>query len=118
MLKKLPVIINGGFQTRDFIYVQDVIDIMIKSMNKLQKQGHFNIFNLGTGRSVKIEALFNIIKKNLGANPKIIRKKLERFDPRKSSGTYKKLFNFLNLKRYNFTKLEDGLVKTIDSMKK
>ena len=46
MLKKLPVTINGGFQTRDFIYVQDVIDIMIKSMTKLQTQKSFQIFSL------------------------------------------------------------------------
>jgi len=117
MLKKLPVIINGGFQTRDFIYIQDVIDIMQKSMKKLQKQKSFGIFNLCTGRSVKIEFLFNLIKKNIGTNPKVIRRKLDKFDPKKSSGTYKKISKYLNLKKYNFTKLENGLIKTIDSMK-
>ena len=45
MLKKLPVIINGGFQTRDFIYVQDVIQIILMSMSKIQKQKNFLIFN-------------------------------------------------------------------------
>ena len=38
MLKKLPVIINGGFQTRDFIYVQDVVDVILLSMKKIQKK--------------------------------------------------------------------------------
>ena len=118
MFKKLPVTINGGFQTRDFIYVQDVIDVMIKSMRKLQTRKYFKIFNLGTGRSVKIEVLFNLIKKDLNANPKIIRRKLEKFEPKKSSGTFNKLFKFLNLKKYNFTKLDVGLIKTIDSIKK
>ena len=117
MLKKLPVIINGGFQTRDFIYVQDVIDMILILMNKLQKQKNFQIFNLGTGRSVKINFLFKLIKKNIGVNPKVIRRKLDKFDPKKSSGTYKKIFKYLNLKKYNFTKLENGLIKTIDSMK-
>ena len=118
MFKKLPVTINGGFQTRDFIYVQDVIDVMIKSMRKLQTRKYFKIFNLGTGRSVKIEVLFNLIKKDLNANPKTIRRKLEKFEPKKSSGTFNKLFKFLNLKKYNFTKLDVGLIKTIDSIKK
>ena len=117
MLKKLPVIINGGFQTRDFIYVQDVIDVILISMNKLQKQKNFQIFNLGTGRSVKIDFLFKLIKKNIGVNPKIIRRKLDKFDLIKSSGTYKKIFKYLNLRKYNFTKLENGLIETIDSMK-
>ena len=117
MLKKLPVIINGGFQTRDFVYVQDVIDVMLMLMKKIQKQKTFQILNFGTGRSVKIDFLFKLIKKNIGVNPKIIRRKLDRFDPKKSSGTHKKIFRYLNLKKYNFTKLENGLTKTIDSMK-
>jgi len=117
MLKKLPVIINGGFQTRDFIYVQDVVDVILLSMKKIQKKKNFQIFNLCTGRSVKIDFLFKLIKKNIGVNPKIIRRKLDKFDPKKSSGTFNKLFKFLNLKKYNFTKLEDGLDMTIDHIK-
>ena len=30
---------------------------------------------------------------------------------------YKKISRYLNLKKYNFTKLENGLIKTIDSIK-
>ena len=118
MLKKLPVIINGGFQTRDFIYVQDVINLMIKSMNKIQKRKNFEIFNLGSGSSITIETLFNLIKKRLGSNPKIIRRKLEKFDPKKSSGSFNKLFKFFNLRKNYFTKIEDGLIRTIDYIKK
>ena len=117
MLKKLPVTINGGFQTRDFIYIQDVIDIILIAMNKIQKQKKFHVFNLGTGRSVKIDFLFQLIKKIIAVNPRIIRKKLDKFDPKKSSGTYKGISKYLNLKKYNFTKLENGLIKTIESMK-
>ena len=117
MLKKLPVIINGGFQTRDFIYVEDVINVIMISMKKIQKQKNFQIFNLGTGRSVKIDFLFKLIKKNIGVNPKIVRRKLDKFDPKKSTGTYGKIFKYLNLKKNNFTKLENGLIKTIEFMK-
>ncbi len=117
MLNKLPITINGGFQTRDFIYVDDVIDVMIKSMEKIQKRKDFKIFNLGTGRSVKIEKLFNIIKKCLNANPKIFRKKLQKYDPKKSSGTFNRIFKFLSLTKNDFTKLEDGLIKTINNIK-
>ena len=114
MLKNLPITINGGFQTRDFIYVEDVVEVMKKSMEKIQKVNICKNFNLGTGRSVKIDLLFNLIKKIIRSNPKLIRKKLEKHDPKKSLGTFKKLNNFLNLKKNNFTKIEDGLVKTIN----
>ena len=77
----------------------------------------YQIFNFGTGRSVKIDFLFKLIKKNLAVNAKVIRRKLDKFDPKKSVGTYKKIFKFLNLKKYNFTKLEDGIIETISSIK-
>ena len=117
MLKNLPITINGGFQTRDFIYVEDVVDVMKKSMEKIQKKNTCKNFNLGTGRSVTIDLLFNLIKKNIRSNPKLIRKKLEKYDLKKSSGTFRTLNNFLNLKKNNFTKIEDGLVKTIDHLR-
>ena len=117
MLKKLPVRINGGYQTRDFVYVSDVINIMLKSMNKIQQRRYCQIFNVGAGRSVKIDYLFKIIKKITGSNSKIIRHKLDKFDPKKSYGTYKKIYKFLNLNKGNFTKLETGLINTINSIK-
>ena len=117
MLKNLPITINGGFQTRDFIYVADVIEVMKESMRRIQKKEICKNFNVGTGRSVKIDTLFNLIRKIIGTNPKLIRKKLEKYDPKKSSGTFKKLNNFLNLKKNSFTKIEDGLAKTISHLK-
>ena len=36
MKKNISVTINGGYQTRDFIFVEDVIKIMILSMKKIQ----------------------------------------------------------------------------------
>ena len=113
-LKNSSVIINGGFQTRDFIYIDDVTDVMKKSMFKLQKKNICKIFNLGTGRSININKLFLLIKEIIGNNPKVIRKKLEKHDPKKSSGTFNKLKKFLNLKKDSFTKIEDGLIKTIN----
>ena len=117
MLKNLPITINGGFQTRDFIYVADVIEVMKESMRRIQKKEICKNFNVGTGRSVKINTLFNLIRKIIGTNPKLIRKKLEKYDPKKSSGTFKKLNDFLNLKKNSFTKIEDGLAKTINHLK-
>ena len=113
ILKNKPVTINGGFQTRDFIYVQDVLNIILKSMQKIQEKKNFEIFNLCTGRSIKINFLFKLIRKKIGTNPRVIRRKIDKFDPKKSSGNIVKLLKFLRIKKYNFTNLEDGLHKTI-----
>ncbi len=115
MQNSIPITINGGFQTRDFIYIDDVIFLMIKSMKKIQGVKSSGTFNLCTGRSVRVDFLFNLIKKNIGLNSKVIRKKLDNFDPKKSSGNSNKILKFLNLKKYNFTTLENGLAATINN---
>ena len=113
MKKNLQVTINGGFQTRDFIYIDDVVKIMTLSMEKAQIKKINNIMNVGTGRSVSINYLYKIINKEIPNNSKVIRKKLDRFDPKKSSGNFKKLKIFLKNKNFRFTNLEEGLRKTI-----
>ena len=115
MKKNRPITINGGYQTRDFIYVDDVIKLIEISMKKAQsKKGH-SVFNIGTGRSVNIDFLYKLIKKIIPNRSKVIRKKLDKFDPKKSSGTFKKLKKNLNIKKFKFTKLEDGILKSINS---
>lgn len=113
MKKHQAVTINGGFQTRDFIYVEDVIKIMLRSMNKIQKQKKFNVLNVGSGKSITINYLYKLIKKKLKSKSKFKRKKLSKFDPKKSSGTFVKLKRFLNLKKNFFTNLEDGIEKSL-----
>ncbi len=114
MKKNISVTINGGYQTRDFIYVGDVIKILLLSMEKIQKTKKSEIFNVGTNRSVTINFLYNLIKKKLASKSKYKRRKLDKFDPKKSSGNFKKIKKFLNLKNSFFTKLEDGIQKTLE----
>jgi UDP-glucose 4-epimerase len=61
-----PVIFGDGKQTRDFIYVKDIVQANIKAMNS---DMHFGIFNVGTGVASSVNdiaaLLCNII------NPKI-----------------------------------------------
>ena len=83
-------------------------------MKKAQNNKKYEIFNVGTNRSVTINYLYSLIKNKLGSKSKFKRRKLDKFDPKKSSGTFKKMNKFLNLKKSFFTKLEDGIQKTID----
>ena len=118
MKRNLKIIINGGYQTRDFVYIDDIVKVMFLSMKKLQKQKSYCVMNVGTGKSININRLFNIIKKNLRVSHQVIKRKLDKFDPKKSSGKFDKLNRFLNIKNSKFVKLEEGITKTILSMKK
>ena len=112
LLSKKPVTVNGGFQTRDFIFVDDIVKILVESMLILKKR-QCSFFNVGTGTSISIDRLLKILIKLTSANPKIIKKDLPKGDPKESSGSYEKLEKILNVKIKTFHDLESGLEKTL-----
>lgn len=61
-----PTIYGDGSQTRDFVYVGDVVQALIKAMNS-KKQG-FAAYNVGRGESVTINMLWQILCDVAGTN--------------------------------------------------
>jgi UDP-glucose 4-epimerase len=107
------VTVNGGYQTRDFIFVKDVVNVLVKAMNILHNKSMVEVVNVGTGRSVTIDDLLDAIVNLIGRRPKVEYKPLPAGDPEVSSGIYDKMVNLFDLSLHNFTKLEDGLRETI-----
>ena len=111
--KKL--IIYGGQQTRDFIYVSDIVKALIKSMKILinNKKSFNENINVGTGKQISINDLYkklcNIYKKDLP----YLNKGYLSGDPLRSLGSFKKMEKILKLNKNNFIKFNDGLKKTI-----
>jgi UDP-glucose 4-epimerase len=68
LLKKQPLEIFGdGYDTRDYIYVQDIADICMKTM-----ESKFNeTFNAGTGIQTNLLELVEIIKKVTSLSTKV-----------------------------------------------
>ena len=114
LLKNKPVTVNGGYQTRDFIFVRDIIDVMVQSMEYLFNKRLCEYLNVGTGTSITIDNLLGIIAEIMNIKPEVILKELPPGDPEKSDGTYEKLITALNIDIGQFVKLEDGLRNTID----
>jgi len=56
-----PVIYGDGNQTRDYIYVEDVV-----RANVLALEGKEGIYNIGTGRETSVNELIEIFSKVLG----------------------------------------------------
>ena len=112
--KKQSVTINGGYQTRDFIYVSDIVDTLFQSMNLLHKQNKCFAINVGTGRSITIDELLQKLITIYNYSPNIIKKTLPVGDPEKSSGVYNKLINELHINNDEFIDLEKGLLKTVN----
>jgi len=64
-----PVIYEDGLQTRDFIYIDDIVNANILAMEKSSANNH--IFNVGSGNPVSIKKLAEKICEIYGKSPKI-----------------------------------------------
>jgi UDP-glucose 4-epimerase len=56
-----PTILGDGEQTRDYVYVQDIVTANLLALEK----GDHAIFNLGTGKETSVITLFALLQKQL-----------------------------------------------------
>ena len=72
-----PVLLGDGTQSRDFIYADDVVEANILAM----KYNKFGIFNVGTGKSVNLNEVVQLLNKKLGTNiqPKYEQNKIKNY---------------------------------------
>ncbi len=77
LLRNMPPIIYGdGKQTRDFIYIQDVVEANMLALSTKNAAGE--VFNIGTGTTVSVNQVANTLKevinrknlKNIHADPR------------------------------------------------
>ena len=102
--KKPLTIVGDGTQTRDFIYVEDLIDAFLKvSKSKLVNK----IYNLGSGKETSI----NKIAKLFGGKKTFITKRLN--EPKRSLADISKIKKDINWKPK--TSIEEGIKKLIIS---
>jgi len=106
--RERPVIFGDGKQTRDFVYVNDVVSALIKSMSYKGKE---TIFNVGTGIETSVNQLFKLISKILRVKIKPIYAPPKPGELKRSCLDISKIKKELNWKpAYN---LEEGLKETI-----
>lgn len=114
LLKGKNITINGGYQTRDFIYVNDVVDIIFESITLSSKRQLCEQSNVLTGKSVSIDYLANILIKDIGLDIDINYQALSIGDPKKSSGSIKKMTELFGVDLKNMTSLNTGLSETVE----
>ena len=98
------VLWGDGTQTRELIFIDDAVDIILQSMSPKTPK----IFNLSSGKSYKLKEYAQTICDIVDYDYNLIEWDTEAFVGSKS----KKLVN-THLKGYKFTSLKKGLTKTI-----
>jgi UDP-glucose 4-epimerase len=108
-----PITIFGdGHQTRDFVYVKDVVRYFAKSMQHLGQEQNpdHGVFNICRGEKISIQTLVETLSEIAEFNPKISYESPRPGDIKHSQGSYLKL-----LQKFGFkpeTDLKDGLRET------
>jgi UDP-glucose 4-epimerase len=110
LLKNLPITINGdGKQTRDFVYVGDVVRANLLALGK-QASG---VYHVGTGKETSVNELFRTMKSLVGSKMAAKRGKAQPGEVRRSALTATRAKRELNWEPE--TSLEAGLEATLAS---
>lgn len=111
------IYVNGGHQTRDFIYIMDVIKIIYKSIYIVRSKKICDHINVLTGSSISVNEVADMIMKETGNKVEKIFRKLELGDPEKSSGSIKKIKQYFFEEFINLVDFEYGLKNTINYLR-
>ena len=119
----LPIIIDGckknkkfpcskGNQFRDFVHIDDVVDIIMKSLTNKKAKGQ--IINVGTGKPKKLKNIIKYVRKiSNGGSPQFGKIKLRKEEILKIYQSIKKAKSLVNWKpRISFQR---GIKDTIKS---
>ncbi|MCR4417248.1 MAG: GDP-mannose 4,6-dehydratase [Ignavibacteria bacterium] len=106
-----PIINGSGEQTRDYVYVKDVVKANLLTLNEEES----DIYNVGTGIETSVNELFRLINQNFNNSIKEVHGPAKPGEQMRSVITSEKLFKKFGWKPS--TKLEDGLRETIEYYK-
>jgi nucleoside-diphosphate-sugar epimerase len=105
-----PVIYGDGEQTRDFTYVANVVDGVLRAAETPGVAGQ--VFNLATHGRISLNQLLATLKKIFGSDVEPIYKDARQGDVRDSQADISKAATLLGYQP--IVGLEDGLRKTVD----
>ena len=106
---------NYGNHTRDFTYINDVIEILYKLLNiKFTKNN--NVINICSNNPIKITKILNHINDYFKKRPLIYKRSFQKADVKKTHGSNLKIKKLFKKKR--FTDLNLALTNTCSWFKK
>jgi len=108
-----PITINGGYQTRDFVFVKDVVNRIYKAYNYLLGNSAAIVANVLTGKSISIDQLVGNIAGIMHIKPVCNYRELPAGDPESSLGSTVLMESLLNVNAASFVDIETGLKETI-----
>lgn len=117
LYEQQDITVNGGSQTRDFVYVADVALAIVEAINLALSAKICESVNVLTGRSVSIDWLADSLIEATKSSGKKIYNELAPGDPLESNGAVNKLSHLLGIRSSDMVPLEQGLAMTLDYLR-
>jgi len=113
---KAPTINGTGEATRDFVYVQNIVQANILALTTQNAQAFNSVFNVGNAKATSILDLYNTIASIIGTSIKPVHGPIRPGDIKHSVANISKATAYLN---YNPTySVVQGLYQTVEYYKK
>ena len=112
------ITINGGFQTRDFVFVKDAVDLIYKAIVVASNDVCCEQTNVLTGHSISIDYLATMLINKIGGDIDKNYQALPVGDPVLSIGTTEKMVSLLNVELIDMIPIESGISKTVDFIRR
>ncbi|MDD5043535.1 MAG: NAD-dependent epimerase/dehydratase family protein [Patescibacteria group bacterium] len=107
-----PIINGDGRQTRDYVYIDDVVKASLVAL----KKSAAGSYNIGTGRETDVNKIFKLIAKNFAYPVKVIRGPAKPGEQRRSVLDARKIKKELGWSPR--ISIEEGIKKTAEWIKK
>jgi UDP-glucose 4-epimerase len=109
--RERPVIFGDGSQTRDYVYVDDVVDAFMRAVDK----GGGLLMNIGTGVETSVQRLFDVMARLTGF------KQDARYDPPRPGELQRSALDpsraGIHLGWQPWTSLDEGVARTLEHFK-
>ena len=112
LLGEQPIINGNGRQTRDFIYVDDVVEANMAAMNKAAR----GIYNVGTGKETTINELFAMLAGLINPSVREVHGPAKRGEQERIALEASRLHRELDWEPR--VSLKDGLARTVEYYRK
>ncbi len=107
-------IYNNGQMTRDFTYIEDVVEIVSRVISlSIDSFSGYELFNIGSSKPIKLMDFINTLEEVSGITAKKVFLKMQLGDVTLTHADSTRILTKTSTKRNNFKKLREGLEELV-----
>lgn len=116
IIKNEKFSVTAGGQIRDYLYVQDLAEMVLQICKKNKKVSSVEVYNLGSGKGVTLQHMFEMIFKIMKVSPKYKIREYSKHEYVRQVADTKKIKK--EIKMTKFTPIDVGIKETVDWVRK